>query len=168
MTRQTTALLMAGPRYTGSFADRAYRLALCAQLIEGSDPAYWLTSPTPPALHVVEPDIVEVDVPFSESLVDSAIFLLAAHLGDASTERLLLESHLISVEDDVRRIAPYWAPLADDVCESLAKHLGSYLRLGITLLEDVSLFDQAAIDQLRIHFDLDVFTLSSSAIPTTP
>lgn len=168
MTRHSTALLTAGPRYTGSFADRAWRLAICSQLVEGSDPAYWLSTPTSPPLHLVEPDIVEVDVPYSEAVVDSVLIVLCANLGDEQIEALLLESHLVSVEDGVRRVAPYWAPLADDVKLNLARHLSSYVRVGFTLLDEFSLVNGEVVEQLRAFgFDVDVFSLSSSAAPTT-
>ena len=168
MSRQTTALLVAGPRYTGSFGDRAWRLAICAQLVEGSDPAYWLSSPTAPALHPVEPEIVEVDVPYSEAVVDSVIMLLCAHLGDEQIEGLLLDSHLVSLEGGVRRVAPYWAPLADDVRLNLSRHLSSFIRIGFTLMDEFSLVNDAAVDELRLlGFDVDVFSLSSSAVPAS-
>lgn len=165
MTRQTTALLTAGPRYTGSFGDRAWRLAICSQLVEGSDPAYWISSPTAPPLHLVEPDIVEVDVPYSEAVVDSILMVLCAHLGDEQIEGLLLDSHLVSIEDGIRRVAPYWAPLADDVRLNLARPLSSYVRVGFTLLDEFSLVNDEVVGRLRaLGFDVDVFSLSSSAI----
>lgn len=163
----STALLTAGPRYTGAFADRAWRIAVCAQLVEGSDPAYWMVSPTEPALHLVSPELVEVDVPYSEAVVDSVIMLLATHLGDENIEGLLLDSHLVSVEESVRKIARYWAPLADDVRSNLAGILSRTIRVGFTLLDDMSLVDELVIEQLRqLGFDVDVFSLSSSSLAT--
>jgi hypothetical protein len=168
MTRVSTSLLSAGPRFAGSWGDRAWRLALTAQLVEGSDPAYWIVSPTEPALYRVSPDLVEVDVPHSEAVVDSVILMLAVRLGDENVEGLLLDSHLISLVDGVRTIAPYWAPLADDVRSNLAAILSRTIRVGFTQLDEMSLADTSVIVSLReLGLDVDEFTLASSAIGST-
>lgn len=167
MTRVSTALLAAGPRYVGSWGDRAWRVSCYSQLVEGSDPAYWIVTPTQPALHNVSPETVAVDVPYSEAVVDSVIMLLATQLGTENVEGLLLDSHLISLVDGVRTIAPYWAPLADDVRSNLASILSSAVRVGITRLDE-SLVDEKVISELRrLGFDVDEFALASSPIGAT-
>lgn len=167
MTRQSTALLTAGPRFAGSWGDRVWRLAVCAELVEGSNPAYWRITPTEPALHLVSPNLVEVEVPYSEAVVDSVIMLLATQLGDENIEGLLLDSHLVSIEEEGRKVARYWAPLADDVRSNLAGILSRTIRVGLTLLDDMSLVDEQVIEQLReLGLDVDVFSLSSSSLAT--
>jgi hypothetical protein len=165
MTRQTTALITAGPRTISAWGDRAWRVSVTAQLVEGSDPAYWIVTPTQPALHAVSPEVIEVDMPYSESVVESVIMLLATHLGNEQVERLLLESHLVSLDGGVRRIAPYWSPLADDVIVNLSRRLSQSVRIGITIMDELSLVTDETVSVLRDNgFDVDVFSLSSSAI----
>ena len=167
MTRQTTALITAGPRTISPWADRAWRVSVTAQLVEGSDPVYWIVTPTQPALHSVSPDVVEVDGPFTESVVESVLMLLATHLGDEHVEGLLLDSHLVSLDGDVRQIAQFWSPLADDVVVNLSQRLSQTVRIGFTLMDEMTLITENTVRSLRkMGFDVDVFSLTSSAINT--
>ena len=63
----------------------------------------------------------------------------------------------------MRQISPYWE-LADETVRYLADRLSKSLRLGVTLLDEFSLVDDAVIASLRgMGFDVDVFVLGSLA-----
>jgi hypothetical protein len=131
-------------------------------LVEGSVP-YWLVTPTLPAEHNVEPDAVKAEVPEPAAVVDSVLMLLACWFGDAEVEAYLVETHNIELVEGVRQIASYWE-LADETVRYLAERLSSAVRLGVTVLDEFSLVDDAVIASLRgMGFDVDVFVLGSLA-----
>lgn len=161
MTRQTTALLTAGPK-RGVWGDRIWRLSLTAQLVEGGAAAYWLVSATPPANHEVQPPEIVIEVPESECVLDSIYVLLGAHLGNDEIAGFMEETHNISVTDNVREIAPYW-DLSLDAREELRSWLSAQLRLGVTFMDSPSLFTEEVVEKLRKdNFDIDVFALKES------
>lgn len=156
MSRQSTALLTVGPRSIAPWGDRAWRVSGTAQLVEGSTP-YWIVTPTLPAIHSATPAEVEVVVPHPEAVVASVLMFLAAHFGDEDVEAYLVETHNVTLRDDVREIAPYYE-LADETMRFLADHLSRTLRLAVTLLDDFSLVDDEVVAELRaLGFDVDVF-----------
>mgnify|MGYP007099122287 CR=1 FL=1 len=125
-------------------------------MVEGSTP-YWIVTPTLPALHTVSPSEVEVVTPHPEAVVDSVLMFLAAHFGDDDVEAYLVETHNLTVSEGVREIAPYYE-LADETARFLADHLSQSIRLGVTLLDDLSLVDVSVVERLRgLGFDVDVF-----------
>lgn len=157
MTRVTTALMFASPRSIGPWGDRAWRLALHASLVEGGAAAYWTATPTTPAQHEVSSSEVEVEMPDMDGVIDATVLLLASHLGDEQVEALLIESHLLSIQDGVRTIARYWE-LFPDTRAQICELLSAQVRVGITLLEDLCLIDVEVINALRqLGFDVDLF-----------
>lgn len=168
MTRSTTALLIAGPRSVGPWDDRVWRIALHASLVEGGSAAYWLVTPTLPELHQVVPSEVVLEYPDVMGVVDAVLMMVASHLGGAQVEGLLCDTHNIATDGDVRRIARYWELFAD-TRSGLVDLLSPYVRLGITVLDDLSLIDSEVVSVLRhLGFDVDVFALSSlsSEVPS--
>lgn len=158
MSRQSTALLTVGPRFTFPWGDdaKAWRVSGSAQLVEGSTP-YWIVTPTQPASHNVSPNAVEVVIPHPELVVDSILMLLAAHFGDNNVEAHLEETHNITMRDGVRVIAPYFE-LSEATAFFLGERLSQSMRLGMTLLDDMSLVDESVISSLRkLGFPVQVF-----------
>jgi hypothetical protein len=158
MSKQTTALLTVGPRSIAPWGDRAWRITLTAQLVSANSGDYWIVTPTEPANHVVVPSEVLVEVPQQESLIESVIMLLAAHLGDEDVEACLLETHNIDTSVSVRTIPAYWDISDGRTFEYLTGRLSQMVRLGITVLDDMSLVTPDVVGDLRLlGFDVDVF-----------
>ncbi len=156
MTRQSTALMTVSPLASYPWGDRIWRIAATAQLVEGSAP-YWIVTPTEPAAHPCQPAEIEVVAAQPESVIDSILMFLAAHFGSEHILDSLVESHNITIQEDVREIAPYYE-LAEPVRSLLPRQLASVLRLGITVLEEQSLVDTQVISGLRaLGFDVEVF-----------
>lgn len=157
MTRVSTALLAIGPKSIAPWGDRAWRVSAAAQLVEGSSP-FWIVTSTKPAQHPVFPEEIEVSSPNVESVVDSILFLLAAHFGDQGIENNLVETHNILVgEGGVRELARFYE-LSDHTRGFLAKEMSQQVRLGLTQLDDLSLMNDAVIERLGIlGFDVEVF-----------
>ena len=156
MTRQTTAMMMVGPRSVSPWGDRIWRLALSAQLVEGNEP-YWLVSVTQPANHEVKPDTVGIASPDTDNVVMSIVMLLAAHLGSGEVENFLVETHNLTLLENVREIAPFY-DLSENTTRALVKELTSSVRLGFTLMEELSLVDAGLVGALRgLGFDVEVF-----------
>ena len=165
MTRPTTALLSAGPRTAGAWGDRAWRVALTAQLVSGGSADYWIVTPTVPALHSVEPAELPIEQPGAEFVVDSILLMLAAHLGDSAVEGYLLDSGNISLEGETRVIAPYWDVSAPSTAGYLAGRMSELVRIGITVLDELSPASDEVVDVLRqLGFDVDVFGLVSTSV----
>ena len=159
MTRVTTALITAGPRTIGPWGDRAWRVALSIQLVEGGSAAYFLATPTAEPINKVSPAEVEIAAPFDECTLDALILTLAAHLGGSRIEALLEETHNISVQDDLRRIAPFW-DLSHETMQCIASELAENVRLGIMLLDEISLVQPSLLLSLRdLGFDVDLYSL---------
>lgn len=157
MTRVSTALLMIGPKVVGSWADRAWRLSLCAQMVEGSVP-YWIVTPTQPAQHPVSPDEIEVSSPHADSVVESILFLVASHLGDEAVEENLVETHNIEVNNLGHRELARFYELSEHSQSFLANRMSQQVRLGLTQLDDLSLVNDEVIQRLRqLDFDVEVF-----------
>ena len=158
MSKQTTALLTVGPKSIAPWGDRAWRIALTAQLVSANSGDYWIVTPTEPANHAVLPSEISVEVPQHESLIESVIMLLAAHLGDEDVEACLLETHNIDTSDSVRAIPAYWDISDERTFEYLTGRLSQMVRLGITVLDDMSLVTPEVVGDLRLlGFDVDVF-----------
>lgn len=161
MSRQSTSLLSIGPRSLSPWGDRAWRVSATAQLVSGSG-AYWIFTPTLPAKHTVTPAEVNVPSPFPEAVVDSVLFLLAAHFGDDEVEDSLVETHNVSIKGDTRELAPFYE-LADTAREYLASKMSAVVRLGFTRLDDLSLVsDEVVAALLRYGFDVEVYDLTST------
>ena len=149
-----------GPKSIAPWGDRVWRISSTAQLVEGSS-AYWIVTPTQPALHPVSTSVIDVATPHVEAVIDSIIMLLGAHFGEEEVEHLLLESHNITTTETVRDVAPFYE-LTDDTRRIIGFKLADFLRLGITRLDDFSLLTDEVIMSLRgIGFDIDVYSLSS-------
>lgn len=162
MSRQTTALLFIGPRTLSPWADRAWRVSATAQVVENSG-AYWIVTPTLPSQHRVSPAEVSVHAPFAEAVVDSVLFLLAAHFGDDEVENYLVETHNVSLQGGTRELAPFYE-LADTTREYLARKMSEVVRLGFTRLDDLSLVNDNVIAALlRYGFDVEIFDLTSTS-----
>lgn len=135
----------------------AWRISGTAQLVEGSTP-YWIVTPTQPQGHAVTPGELAVRIPHPDITVESILMLIAAHFGDIVVERRLVESHNMSIRDGVRVISPYFE-LPDEMVTFLAEHLSGHIRLGFTILDEMSLVDDSVIDSLRaMGFSVQVFT----------
>jgi hypothetical protein len=162
MTSSSTAILTVSPKYVGAWGDtNLWRIVGSAQLVENSIP-YWLVTPTQPAEHQVNGDSLTVETPQAETVVESILMLLAVWFGGSRSESLLVETHNLTIEDNSRRIAPYWE-LSESTQAALASQLASQVRLGVTLLEQPSLLDNRALELMRgIGFEVTVF---SAALP---
>lgn len=163
MTRVSTALLIISPRSVGSFADRAWRLAGSAQLVEGSSP-YWIATPTQPSQHQVIPSEIEVAAPQDDCVIESILFLLASHFGGDAVENHLLETHNISLgQNGARELARFYE-LVDETKDFLARNLCETLRIGFLKLDESSLVNDGVIRALRdFGFDVEVFAQRVSA-----
>ena len=162
MSKQTTALLTVGPKTIAPWGDRAWRITLTAQLVAANSGDYWIVTPTQPPLNEVKPAELTVEVPHDESLVESVIMLLAAHVGDEDTEACLTETHNIELVNGVRQIAPFWDISDASTLRYLVGRLSEQVRIGLTVLDEMSLVTETSITQLRdLGFDVDVFVLSS-------
>jgi hypothetical protein len=155
--------LTIGPRFINTWADKGWKISLSSQLVEGSVP-YWIVTPTQPAQHLVTPSEIEVSAPNTESVVESILFMLAAHFGDDEVENFLLESHNISLGPNSARELARFYELVDEGRDFLARCLSEKLRIGVVQLDDLSLVNEAVISRLRaMGFDVDTFSQSSSA-----
>ena len=158
MSKQTTALLTVGPKSIFPWGDRLWRIALTAQLVSSNSGDYWIVTPTQPANHEVESDAVTVQEPQQECLIESIIMLLATHLGDEDVEACLIETHNLELDESVRKIAPYFDLSDERTFSYLTGRLSELVRLGVTILDDMSLVTEDAITDLRLlGFDVDVF-----------
>lgn len=161
MTRTTTALITAGPRTIGPWGDRAWRIALTIQLVEGGSAAYFLSTPTNEPIQQVSPAEVVIEAPHDECTLSSLIMTLAAQLGTEHAQALLEESHNLTMENDIRHIAPYW-DLSDELQRQLAQELAEIIRIGVVVLDSTSLVNPILISKLRDHgFDVDLYSLDS-------
>lgn len=159
MTKQTTALLAAGPRTISPWNDRAWRISLTSQLVEGGSAAYWLATPTQPQEHVVSPAEVVLEVPELDGILDATLMMLALNLGGSDVEDYLLETHNISLDAGRRILAPYW-DLSENGRLFLSGLLSPKIRLGFTILDEHNLVDAMLIEELRsLGFDVDVYAL---------
>jgi len=164
MSTVSTTLLSVGPKSLHPWGDRAWRVGLTAQYCTGSSSDYWLVTPTQPAAYKVTQDTVVVPSPDHEGVLDSIIFLLALHLGNAQLEGFLLDHHNIHVTAGVREVAEYWE-LTAATRGHLGKALAEHYRIGVTVLDDCSLVDPAIVGDLRrLGFDVDVFLLADSSV----
>lgn len=167
LPKQSTALLLVGPKSIAPWNDRVWRIAstahlVSAQLVEGSM-AYWIVTPTEPTQHPVKSSAIEVVSPHPESVVDSILMLLGAHFGDDEVEGRMVESHNLTVQDGVREIVSFYE-LAGDTRAAIASSLSLSVRLGLTRLDDFTLVDDSVIKSLReIGFDVDLFSLESQS-----
>lgn len=161
MTRSSTALLTVSPKHVGSWNDtHLWRLSGSAQLVEGSTP-YWLVTPTLPAQHPVEQDSVTIEQPDKEFVLDSALMVLGAWFGGDRVADYLVETHNLEVRSEVRTIAPYW-DFSESTREFIAAEMNQYVRLGVTVLDDLSLVSSEVISGLRsLGFDVTVFVEDS-------
>jgi hypothetical protein len=163
MTRVSTTLLTIGPRVLAPWGDRAWRVSATAQMVMGSAP-YWIVTPTQPAQHLVAPSEIEVSAPNTESVVESILFMLAAHFGDAEVENFLVESHNISLGPNSARELARFYELVYEGQDFLARVMSERLRIGVVHLDDLSLVNEDVISRLReMGFDVDTFSQSSSA-----
>jgi hypothetical protein len=157
MTAQTTAIVLASPRFVGPWGDEAWRVSLTLQLVEGGSRAYWLSSPLEPAEHPARPDGVVIEVPTEDGVLDAMLASIAIHLGGSAVQRRLLESHNLEVVDGVRVLAPYWdfSELDWDVIDA---DLARDLRLGIVVLDGLTLMTEGVVKGARTHgFEVELF-----------
>jgi len=157
MTKQTTALMTIGPLTTGAFGDiEPWRISSQSQLVEGSVP-YWLVTPTQPAEHAVTNEAVFIDLPETEFVVHSVLMVAAAWHGGDGLLGYLIDTENICLEGDKREIAPYWE-LADETVKQIVQKLVVQVKLGFTIMDEMSLINQEVIASLRgLGFHVDVF-----------
>jgi hypothetical protein len=106
---------------------------------------------------------VSVAAPSAEAVVDSVLFLLAAHFGDIEVETYLVETHNVSLKGGARELAPFYE-LADTTRDYLARKMSEVVRLGFTRLDDLSLVNDEVITALlRYGFDVEVYELASGS-----
>jgi len=167
MSKQTTVSLSVGPLTTGPFGDvQPWRVSSQSQLVEGGIP-YWLVTPTQPAEHAVGTDVLVVEFPDANSVVSSVLMLVATWHGGEGVLGYLMDTENVSMNDDVREVAPYWE-LSDEGVRYLSNKLKDQVKLAFTIMDDMCLVDDGVIGTLRgLGFRVDVFvrerTLSSSA-----
>jgi hypothetical protein len=119
-----------------------------------------------PAEHPVATPEVLISIPYPIAAAEALILALGAHLGDEQVENLLLETHNIELLDGIRHVAPYWE-LADTARSLLCNHLKSSVRVGLTVLDGLTLATPEVVALLRDYgFDVDVFTLTDSQLAT--
>lgn len=165
MSKQSTVLLTAGPRTIAPWGDRVWRVSLTAQLVAANSGDYWIVSPTQPAEFPVANEVINVEVPSSEAVVESVLMLLSAHLGDSAVEGYLLDTGNVETVDGKRVVAPFWDVSAPETMRYLARKLSETVRLGFTFLDGESLVDHSTIATLRsFGFDVDVFALESPTL----
>lgn len=88
--------------------------------------------------------------------------LLTAHLGDEALVRRLEQTHNIELQGEERKIARYWDISEGAMFEFLATRLSQQVRLGLTVLDEMSFKNQEVISRLReLGFDVDVFMQDS-------
>lgn len=162
MSTITTTLLSVGPKAIHPWGDRAWKVALQAQYCSGSSADFWLVAPTQPAQHEVGSDIVMVQHPDHQGVLDSLVYLLALHLGNEEIEGYLHDHHNVTMDGDKRVPVEFWE-LTTQTRMDLARRLSKYLRLGITVLDESALVDPLVVRDLRsLGFDVDVFLLHDS------
>jgi hypothetical protein len=109
-----------------------------------------------------------IPAPLTEGVVEALVLALSAHIGDEHAEGILLDTHNIEVLDGIRTVAPYWE-ISDSTAASLIRRLAPSVRLGFTVLDDLSLVTHEVTARLReLGFDVDVFTLSDSQLAPQP
>lgn len=156
MSRETTALLMAGPKTLGPWGDRSWRVSLTAQLVEGATP-YWIATPTLPEEHPTRPDEIDVVTPNSEAVVESILMMLSAHFGDHDVEVALIDTHNISMDQGMREVARCYE-LSDEIQKFLAERLSNQVRLGVLRLTSDTLVNAEAVVELRkLGFDVEEY-----------
>lgn len=164
MSKVSTALLTVGPRSISPWGDRAWRVSLTAQLVEGGSSAHWLVTPTEPAEYRLSSSSLVVPAPENDEVVDSVLMLLASHLGDSAVEGYLVDTHNLEVLDGVRSLATFWDVSPSETTRFIVEKLSNRVRLGFTVLDDSSLVTGGVIETLRGYgFDVDVFHLLSSS-----
>jgi hypothetical protein len=157
MTKQTTAQMTIGPLATGAFGDvQPWRISSQSQLVEGSVP-YWLVTPTQPAEHTVTNEAVFIELPDAEFVVHSVLMVAAAWHGGESLLGYLIDTENILMDGDKRAIAPYWE-LADQTVKQIVQKLALQVKLGFTIMDEMSLINEEVIATLRsLGFHVDVF-----------
>jgi hypothetical protein len=92
------------------------------------------------------------------------MMLIALHFGDDAIESLLIETHNLEVSDGIRTVAPFWDISDSHTFEYLTGSLAKSLRLGVTMMDEISLLTTEVTEELRdLGFDVDVFVLESVA-----
>jgi hypothetical protein len=91
--------------------------------------------------------------------------ILSTAFGGPLSEQVLVASHNLDVSSTgEREIAIGWDLSAPDTIEALSKHLSQQVRLGVVMLNDLSLMTAEVINQLRsLGFDVDVLTTDSES-----
>lgn len=158
MTKRTTALVLTGPISVGAFNDDLWRVGATAQLIEGGNSGpVWLTAPAGHHEDGSGLDHLAIDSDDPAVVARSLVVLLVATVGDDALLALLGTSVPITVEEGRRVIGQPWA-ISDKTVLDLSQVLAKSLRLGIVLLSDQSVLDDAAVSYLRTSgFRVDVF-----------
>jgi hypothetical protein len=106
---------------------------------------------------------VIVPAPYSEAVVESVLFLLAAHFGDDEVENYLVETQNVNLKGGTRELAPFYE-LADTTRDYLARKMSEVVRLGFTRLDDLSLVNDEVITALlRYGFDVEIYDLASGS-----
>jgi hypothetical protein len=109
----------------------------------------------------VEQDSVTIEQPDKEFVLDSALMVLGAWFGGDRVADYLVETHNLEVRSEVRTIAPYW-DFSESTREFIAAEMNQYVRLGVTVLDDLSLVSSEVISGLRsLGFDVTVFVEDS-------
>lgn len=141
MTDITTAVLLIGPNGVGPFNSPDWRVDLkaSAQLVEGSgNGPYWLYfDPTG------QERALMIDSLDPKIVADSIQFISAVLAQDAKSLSMLEATHNVTVQEDgTFRLAPYWE-LADSVVDYIADSLRDKVRLGLVVLDETSIVNEA-------------------------
>lgn len=134
MTKATTAVIFAGPKYTGSFGDtQDWRIGLYCQVVDGGSNG--------PFLLCNMPGRIEQAIPWhgldEESGVSAVLLAVAFYYGNDHILGLLEDTHNVYFEDDQMFIAKSYE-LAPEVRQQLFNHLSDIVKIGIINVSEES------------------------------
>lgn len=159
MTDVSTALLMIGPSGVGPFHSPDWRVAGCAQLVEGgSNGPYWLYGDTSGTERVLMIDSLDAQI-----VADSVLLLIAVMANNPKALGMLEATHNVSIQEQGQlSIAPYW-DLADTVRNYVASAMRTSVRTGLVILDETSVANHEVIAHLLgLGITLDTFVSAAS------
>jgi len=141
VTKVTTAVILAGPKYIGSFGDDAsWRVGLTCQVVDGGSNG--------PFLICNMPGRIEHTIPWhdldEDSGVSAVLLALAVYFGNGHILGLLEDTHNVYFEDGQMLLARFYE-LAPEVRLQLFKHLTDVVKIAVVnFAEDSSLTPRIA------------------------
>jgi len=147
MSKNTTAMIFAGPKSFGSFGDSdGWRIGLTCQVVDGATSG--------PFLLCSMPGVPEQIIPWQglnvEAGVHAVLMALALFYGDGSVQGSLLDTHNIEIESGVARPARFYE-FAPEVEKRLFGGLRKLIKVGVINLAPDSSLSQPMVDYLVRH-----------------